>query len=67
MTNSKGDIEKTSWVGISENIFRTNPNGEPVSLRNLSGNPPPGIYNYEIIVDGNVFFRLRYICAVPSL
>jgi hypothetical protein len=37
------------------------PNGEPVSLRNLSGNPPPGIYHYEIIIDGKVVFDLKYI------
>jgi len=67
MTNSEGDIDKTSWVGVRETTFRTNPDGEPVSVGNLSGNPPPGIYNYEIIIDGDVVFHLKHICEVPSL
>ncbi len=61
LTNRDGVIDKTSWIGVTEEAFRTNPNGEPVSLRNLSGNPPPGIYHYEIIVDGKVVFDLKYI------
>lgn len=67
MTNSDGDIEKTSWIGVTENAFRTSIDGEPVSLRNLSGNPLPGIYHYEIIIDGNVVFDLKYNCIPPSL
>jgi len=62
MENSEGGIDKTSWIGVSEDAFRTNISGEPVSLRNLSGNPLPGVYHYEIIVDGNVLFNLRYNC-----
>ncbi len=67
MTDLNGKIEEISWVGVSEAAFRTDPSGEPVSLTNLSGNPPPGIYHYEIIVDGNVVFDLKYVCSVPSL
>lgn len=58
-TNYDGDIEKTAWD--RENSFKTNPDGEPVSLGNLSGNPPPGIYHYEIIIDGNTVFHLKHI------
>lgn len=60
MTNHDGDIDKESWIGITENSFRTNVNGEPVKLWGLGGNPPPGIYHYEIIIDGNVVFDLEY-------
>jgi hypothetical protein len=56
--NYDDDIDKES--GIMENSFRTNANGEPVGLWNFGGNPPPGIYHYEIIVDGNVVFDLKY-------
>lgn len=58
-TNYNGDIEKTAWD--RESAFKTNPDGEPVSLGNLSGNPSPGIYHYEIIIDGNVVFHLKHI------
>jgi len=63
MTDSDGNIEKTSWVGVTESTFRTGLDGQPVSLRNLSGNPFPGIYHYEIIIDGNVVFDLKYDCS----
>jgi hypothetical protein len=43
MTNLEGEIDKNSWIGVSEEAFRTDSGGEPVSLRNLSGNPLPGI------------------------
>ena len=61
--DSDGNIEKTSWVGVTESTFRTGLDGQPVSLRNLSGNPFPGIYHYEIIIDGNVVFDLKYDCS----
>jgi len=57
--NYDGDIDKKS--GIMENSFRTNVTGEPVKLWNSGGNPPPGSYHYEIIIDGNVVFDLKYI------
>ncbi|MCE5195882.1 MAG: hypothetical protein LLG09_01955 [Negativicutes bacterium] len=60
MTNEAGDIDTKSWIGIMEDQFTTNINGEPVALRSLSGNPLPGVYHYEIIVDGNVVFDLKY-------
>lgn len=61
MTNHDGDIDKESWIGITESSFSTNINGEPVKLWSLGGNPLPGIYHYEIIIDGNVVFDLKYI------
>jgi hypothetical protein len=64
MTNSKGDIEKTSWMGVNETAFRTNPDGTPVSLGNISGNPQPGLYHFQIIIDGNVVSDLKYHCGV---
>ncbi len=64
MTNLEGELQETSWVGVSENAFTTDPNGEPVALTNMSGNPPIGIYNYEIIINGKVMFRLKYKCSV---
>jgi len=67
MTNLEGEIEKTSWIGVSEEPFRTNSDGEPVSLRNLSGNPLPGVYHYEIFIDGNSVFDLKYDCMPSSL
>ncbi|MDP2964491.1 MAG: hypothetical protein Q8N39_00475 [Pelolinea sp.] len=60
MANSNGDIEKTSWVGVSETAFKTNPDGTPTKLRNLSGNPLPGIYHFQIVIDGNVVYDLKY-------
>ena len=60
MTNYGGDIDKESWIGITESSFRTNVNGDPVELWSLGGNPLPGIYHYEIIIDGNVVFDLKY-------
>jgi len=63
MTDTKGNIDKTSWIGVGEDAFRTNIDGKPVSLRNLSGNPPPGIYHYQILVDGKVIFDLKYDCS----
>lgn len=60
IANDDGDIDKESWIGITESSFRTNVNGEPVGLWNLSGNPLPGVYYYEIIIDGNVVFDLKY-------
>jgi len=60
MANSNGDIEKTSWVGVSETAFKTNSDGTPICLRNLSGNPLPGIYHFQIIIDGNVVYDLKY-------
>jgi hypothetical protein len=64
MTNSKGDIEKTSWMGVNETGFRTNSDGTPVSLGNLSGSPLPGLYHFQIIIDGNVVSDLKYHCGV---
>ncbi|MDD5043841.1 MAG: hypothetical protein PHD51_04270 [Patescibacteria group bacterium] len=62
IANSEGEIDKTSWIGVSEDAFRTDINGEPVPLRNLSGNPPPGIYHYQILIDGQMLFDLKYNC-----
>jgi hypothetical protein len=62
LTDADGNIDKTSWIGVSEDAFRTGIDGEPVSLRNLSGNPPPGVYHYQILVDGTVVFDLKYNC-----
>jgi len=62
ITDAEGNIDKTSWIGVSEDAFRTGIDGEPVSLRNLSGNPPPGVYHYEILIDGNSVFDLKYNC-----
>ena len=67
LADADGNIDKTSWIGVSEDPFRTGIDGEPVSLRNLSGNPPPGIYHYQILIDGNVVFDLKYNCMPPSL
>jgi len=64
MTNKEGDIDETSWMGVIEEPFSTNSDGTPVSLRNLSGNPLPGVYHYQIIIDGNVIFDLKYNCAI---
>ncbi len=64
ITNPEGEIQEKSWIGVTENLFTTNPTGEPVSLSNMSGNPLPGIYNYEIIINGKVMFHLKYICLI---
>jgi len=61
MTNYSGGIDKESWIGITESSFCTNINGEPVTLWSLGGNPLPGIYHLEIMIDGNVVFDLKYI------
>lgn len=62
MENSEGVIDKNSWIGINEDSFRTDASGEPVSLRNLSGNPLPGVYHFQIIIDGKVIYDLKYNC-----
>lgn len=67
MTNLEGEIDEKSWIGVSEEPFRTDFSGQPVSLRNLSGNPLPGIYHYEILIDGQTIFDLKYDCIPPSL
>lgn len=60
MANDDGDIDKESWIGITESSFSTNINGEPVKLWSLGGNPLPGIYHYQILIDGKVVFDLKY-------
>jgi hypothetical protein len=60
MANDDGDIDKESWIGITESSFSTNINGEPVNLWSLGGNPLPGIYHYQILIDGKVVFDLKY-------
>ena len=58
ITNYEGDSDKES--SFMESSFSTNINGEPVRLWSFGGNPLPGIYHYEIIIDGNVVFDLKY-------
>jgi len=60
IANDDGDIDKESWIGITESSFSTNINGEPVKLWGLGGNPLPGIYHYQILIDGKVIFDLKY-------
>lgn len=60
ISNEEGIIDQYSWIGVTENAFTTNGNGEPVGIWGLSGNPLPGIYHYEIIVDGETIFNLKY-------
>lgn len=62
MSNLEGVIDEKSWIGVTEKPFKTDPSGEPVHLGNLSGNPLPGVYNHEIIVDGKTIFHLKYFC-----
>ncbi|OGC39050.1 hypothetical protein A3K42_01045 [candidate division WWE3 bacterium RBG_13_37_7] len=64
MTDLNGVFIENSWIGVSETPFTTGSSGEPISLGSMSGNPLPGIYNYEIIIDDNVVFHLKYICGV---
>lgn len=64
MTDLNGVFIENSWIGVSENTFTTGLDGEPISLHGMSGNPLPGIYNYEIIIDDKVVFHLKYICGV---
>lgn len=58
-TNYDGVIEKTSWD--SEQGFKTNSNGEPVSIINFSGRIPPGIYHYQFAVEDDILADLKFI------
>ena len=64
MTNAQGEIEKTSWIGVVETKFNSDPNGNPVALRGLSGNPARGIYHFQIIINDYVVSDLKYYCGV---
>jgi hypothetical protein len=63
MTTLEGKMQENSWIGVTENTFSTNPDGEPIALGGMGGNPAIGIYNYEIIINNKVMFHLKYICS----
>lgn len=60
MTDSEGREVQDPWFKDSEKQFTTSPDGQPLALSNLKGNPPLGIYHYEITINGKVMFHLKY-------
>jgi len=58
-TNYDGVIEKTPWD--SERGFKTNSNGEPVSISSMGGRIPPGIYHFQIAVEDDILADLKLI------
>jgi len=58
-TNYDGVIEKTPWD--SERGFKTNSNGEPVSISSMSGRIPPSIYHFQIAVEDDILADLKLI------
>ena len=58
-TNYDGVIEKTPWDSVRG--FKTNSNGEPVSISGMSGRIPPGIYHFQIAVEDDILADLKLI------
>ena len=57
-TNSDG-VETTPWDSVRG--FKTNSNGEPVSISGMSGRIPPGIYHFQIAVEDDILADLKLI------
>jgi hypothetical protein len=57
--NYDGVIEKTPWDSVRG--FKTNSNGEPVSISGMSGRIPPGIYHFQIAVEDDILADLKLI------
>jgi len=62
LTDYDGKLVENPWIAPSERPFTTRSDGQPLSLGGMGGNPPPGIYNFEILINDNVIAHLKYIC-----
>ena len=58
-TNYDGVIEKTPWDSVR--VFKTNSNGDPVSISGMGGRIPPGIYHFQIAVEDDILADLKLI------